>query len=103
MRKGEIACYKHILLFSQRFIQLYILSASKCGIVWKWVRGSRDAKYEVIMYMSPALEGLFFLGRGEENCFLTVHQTKPNINNLKIKSKTYLETNSLRKGENACN
>ena len=34
VRKGEIACYKQFLLFSQCFPQLYIVSASKCGIVW---------------------------------------------------------------------
>ena len=33
VRKGEIACYKQFLLFSQCF-PLYIFSASKCGIVW---------------------------------------------------------------------
>ena len=32
VRKGEIACYKEILLFSLCFPQLYIFSASKCGI-----------------------------------------------------------------------
>ena len=37
VRKGEIACYKQFLLFSQFFPQLYIFSASKCGIVWLWV------------------------------------------------------------------
>ena len=34
MRKGEIACYKRFLLFSQCFPQLYIISASNvvlCG------------------------------------------------------------------------
>ena len=31
MRKGEIACYKQFLLFSNCFPQLYIFSASKCG------------------------------------------------------------------------
>ena len=30
-------CYKQFLLFSQCFPQLYIISASKCGIVLKWV------------------------------------------------------------------
>ena len=34
VRKGEIACYKQFLLFSQCFLQLYIFSASKCNIVW---------------------------------------------------------------------
>ena len=34
VRKGEIACYKQFLLFSQCFPQLYILSALKWGIVW---------------------------------------------------------------------
>ena len=29
MRKGEVACSKQFLLFSQCFPQLYILSASK--------------------------------------------------------------------------
>ena len=38
MRKAEIACYKQFLLFSQCFPQLYIISASKCGIVWQWVK-----------------------------------------------------------------
>ena len=33
LRKGESACYKQLLLFSQCFPQLYIFSASKCGIV----------------------------------------------------------------------
>ena len=32
VRKGEIACYKQFLLFSQCFPQLYIFSASKCGL-----------------------------------------------------------------------
>ena len=31
VRKGEIACYKQFLLFL-RFPQLYIFSASKCGL-----------------------------------------------------------------------
>ena len=34
VRKGEIACYKQLLRFSQCFPQLYIFSASKCVIVW---------------------------------------------------------------------
>ena len=34
VRKGEIACYKQFLLFTQCFPQQYIFSASKCGIVW---------------------------------------------------------------------
>ena len=34
VRKGEIACTKQFLLFSQCFPQLYIFIASKCGIVW---------------------------------------------------------------------
>ena len=29
------------LLFSRCFPQLYIFSASKCGIVWQWVRQSK--------------------------------------------------------------
>ena len=33
-RKGEIACYKQFLLFSQCFAQLYVFSPSKCSIVW---------------------------------------------------------------------
>ena len=33
VRKGEIACYKQFLLFSQCFPQLYIFSASKCMAV----------------------------------------------------------------------
>ena len=33
MRKGEIACNKQFLIFSQCFPELYIFSASKCGIV----------------------------------------------------------------------
>ena len=37
VRKGEIAYYKQFHLFSQCFPQLYIISTSKCGIVWKWV------------------------------------------------------------------
>ena len=38
MRNGEIACYKQFLLFSQCFLQQHIFSASKCGIVWNWVK-----------------------------------------------------------------
>ena len=34
VRKGEVACYKQFLLFSQCFPQLYVFSASKCGILW---------------------------------------------------------------------
>ena len=33
VRKGEIACYKQFLLFSQWFLQLYIFSALKCSIL----------------------------------------------------------------------
>ena len=36
MRKGEIACYKQFLPFSQCFLQLFIFCVSKCGILWKW-------------------------------------------------------------------
>ena len=36
VRKGEIACDKQCLLFSQCFPQLNISSVSKCGIVWYW-------------------------------------------------------------------
>ena len=36
VKKGEIACYKQFLLFSQCFLQLYIFSASKCGIDFVW-------------------------------------------------------------------
>ena len=35
VRKGEITCYKQLLLFSQCFPLLYIFSASKCGIM-RW-------------------------------------------------------------------
>ena len=42
VRKGEIACHKQFLLFSQCFPQLYIFSTSKCGIVWKWVNHSSN-------------------------------------------------------------
>ena len=38
VRKGKIACYKQFLIFSQCFPQLYICSASKCDIVWQWVK-----------------------------------------------------------------
>ena len=38
VRKAEIACSKQFLLFSQCFQQSYICSASKCGIVRKWVK-----------------------------------------------------------------
>ena len=33
VRKGEIACYKQLLLFTQVF---HTFNASKCGIVWLW-------------------------------------------------------------------
>ena len=42
-RKGETACYKQFLLFSQCFLQLYIFS----GIVWYWVRESSVIKEEI--------------------------------------------------------
>ena len=32
MRKGEIACYKQYLLFSQCFTQLYIFNASNVAL-----------------------------------------------------------------------
>ena len=35
VRKGEIAGYKQFLLLSQCFLQLYILSASKCVVIVK--------------------------------------------------------------------
>ena len=35
MGRGEIACHKQFLHFSQCFPQLYILSVSKFGIVWE--------------------------------------------------------------------
>ena len=44
VRKGEIAFYKQFLLFSQCFPQLYIFSASKCGIVWEWIRVLETAR-----------------------------------------------------------
>ena len=43
--KEEIACYKQFLLFQQCFPQLYIFSASKCGIVWQWVNSLLDDKF----------------------------------------------------------
>ena len=42
VRKGEIACYKQFLLFSACFPQLYIYSASKCGVVWQLVNKRVD-------------------------------------------------------------
>ena len=45
MRKREIACYKQFLLFSQCFLQLYILSASECDIVWLWVKCNLNIKF----------------------------------------------------------
>ena len=38
VRKGEIACSKQFLLFSQCFPQLYIFSPSECGIVYEQVK-----------------------------------------------------------------
>ena len=35
VRKREVACNKQFLLFSQCFPQLYLISPSKCAIVWK--------------------------------------------------------------------
>ena len=45
MRKGEIVRYKQFLLFSQCFPLLFICSASKCGIVWQWVKPSQAHHY----------------------------------------------------------
>ena len=32
VKKGEIACYKQFLFFSQCFLQLHVFIASKCGL-----------------------------------------------------------------------
>ena len=45
MRKGEIACYKQFLPFSQCFPQLYIFRTSKCSIVWKLVHSLPNNKF----------------------------------------------------------
>ena len=44
VRKGEIACNKQFLLFSQSFPQPY--SVSKCGIVWYGVK--RQQNYSLV-------------------------------------------------------
>ena len=36
--KGEVACYKQFLLFSQCFQQPYTLIVLKWAIVWSWVK-----------------------------------------------------------------
>ena len=55
MRKGEIACYKQFLLFSQCFPQLYIFSSLKCGIVWKWVNNIVRNGYQHFVLFPPCL------------------------------------------------
>ena len=65
MRNGEIACYKQFLLFSQCFPQLYIFSASKCGIVWKWVRPIFSASTKVL---TPSQMTNFRLCQTERDC-----------------------------------
>ena len=47
MKKGEIACYKQFLPFSQ-FPQLHIFNASKCGIVWLWVNSLPFPKWQIL-------------------------------------------------------
>ena len=55
MRKWKIACYKQCLLFSYCFPQRYIFSASKCGIVWKWVKASLLIKSRPSIVLRPDL------------------------------------------------
>ena len=38
MGKGEIARYEQFLLFPQCFEKVWFLGASKCVIVWEWVK-----------------------------------------------------------------
>ena len=61
MRKGEIACYKQFLLFSKFFPQLYILSASKCDIVWSWVNKKNMTSYEIYFNFHPTSVWLFLI------------------------------------------
>ena len=62
VRKGEIACSKQFLLFSQCFPQLYIFSASKCGIVWLWLKQKQALMSEVCVTYAATLQatGCFF-------------------------------------------
>ena len=54
VRKGEIACYKQFLLFSQSFPQLYIFSVSKCGKKKKKAlhAGANTLLY-LVFYLNP--------------------------------------------------
>ena len=54
VRKGEIACYKQFLLFSQCFLHLNIFGVSKCGIVWYWVEYAFNLDQSEIL---PCKEG----------------------------------------------
>ena len=49
VRKGEIACYKQFLLFSQCFPLLYIFNASNRSFVWKWVKSLEAVAFAIVM------------------------------------------------------
>ena len=65
VRKGEVACYKQFLLFSQCFLQLYIFGVSKYGIVWQWLNIPASAltetsilpTYRHILHTDKCMEG----------------------------------------------
>ena len=63
VRKGEIACYKQFLLFSQCCPQLYIFSASKCGIVWKGVNPFQNKPWFFTFLQCRSFENT--VGKGE--------------------------------------
>ena len=75
VRKGEIACYKQFLLFSQCFPMLYILSASKCRIVWygltissgSWMKNLFSLWYNRnhldLINIIPTMEFMFEIGQ----------------------------------------
>ena len=54
VRKGELACYKQFLLFSLCLQKLYIISASKCGIVWQRVNSSQNKIFDKSSVKIPA-------------------------------------------------
>ena len=83
VRKGEIACNKEFFLFSQCFPQLYILSTSKLGIVWKWVKAKViswwSITYPSVLWLFHTINNTTFLSK-PIYYFSLIHQRLEEIN-----------------------
>ena len=67
--KGEIACYKQFLIFSQYFPQLYILSVSKCGIECNGSNIKEKGEYAAINIFSLLPHNVFYPFKDRNNKF----------------------------------